>query len=273
MFALYCQLAPHLKQVIASDAELYLDYPMARSQNSESPLIFILDPQSPLGKKYNHVYPGTNTSIPLVTFYRSDFLVAFERLITMLPYGVVFDPSVGSKADWDYNLDVQVVSEWLADPRHHIKTLIINAGPHYNSVQFGGGVDLGAMQEVYRSAIEYITQTLETKLRQDQVVFFRASTSGHSNGKGICLAKNPLKELVRIKYFDWNWHGQETFNALWKVFLSEAHLQGRLKRIRYLDISRPTMLRPDAVHTHFMVWLMFSIRILRVSIQIVCIFV
>jgi len=40
---------------------------------------------------------------------------------------------------------------------------------------------------------------LDTKLREDQITFFGASTSGHSNGKGICSAKFPLKELVRIK--------------------------------------------------------------------------
>ena len=247
MFAIHCQLAPHLKQVIASDAEIYLEYPMARSQNSESPLIFILNPESPLAKKYPHYYKGTNTSIPLVTFYRSDFLVTFERLKSMLPNGVVFNESIGYKADWDYNMDIEVLSEWISNPRHNIKSLIINTGPHYNSIQFGGGVDLGAMQEVYRSAMEYITRTLDTVLRKEQVVFFRSSTSGHSNGMGICSAKMPLREVIRIKYFEWNWHGQEIFNAIWKVFLGEAHLQGRLQRIRYLDISRPTMLRPDAV--------------------------
>lgn len=247
LYAIFCQLSPHLKQVSASDSELYLKYPMATSQNSESPIIFILDPNSPLADKYDHFYEGTNTAIPLVTFYRSDFLVSFGRLKTMLPHGVVYNESIGYKADWDYNMDIEIVSTWLADSRHNVKTVILNTGPHYNSIQFGGGVELAAVNEIYRSAMEYIAEMLDEVLRDDQVVFFRASTSGHSNGKGICSAKMPLKETVRIKYFDFNWHGQETYNALWKVMLNDAHLQGRWQRIQYLDISRPTMLRPDAV--------------------------
>jgi hypothetical protein len=233
--------------VSASDSSVYLDYPSATLQNTESPLIFILDPESPLADKYDRVYLGTNTSIPLLTFYRSDFLISFERLKTMLPSGVVYDDKVGFKADWDYNLDMELVSDWLADKSHNIKTAIINTGPHYNSIQFGGGVDLAAIQELYRSGIEYIIDTLTKVLRDDQVVFFRASTSGHSNGKGICSATMPLRETVRIKYFDFNWHGQEPYNALWKTYLDAAHLQGKAQNIRYLDISRPTMLRPDAV--------------------------
>jgi hypothetical protein len=220
---------------------------MATSQNTESPIIFILDPLSPLAQKYNHVYEGTNVSIPLVTFFRSDFLVSFDNLKSMLPHNVIYDDSIGYKADWDYNMDISLVSQWLSSPVHNIKTVIINTGPHYNSIQFGGGVELSAVQEIYRSSMEYISTTLVTTLRPTQIAFFRASTSGHSNGRGICSATMPLKETVRIKYFDFNWHGQETFNALWKVFLEEKHLQGKWTNIRYLDISRPTMLRPDAV--------------------------
>lgn len=169
----------------------------------------------------------------------------------MLPHGVVYNNSIGYKADWEYNIDVEALSEWLANKNHNVKTVIINTGPHYNSIQFGGGIELDAIQEIYRSAIEYITDTLTDTLRQDQVVFFRASTSGHSNGKGICSATTPLRETVRIKYFEFNWHGQETYNALWKTFLDSAHLQGKRKNVRYLDISRPTMLRPDAVSSSF----------------------
>lgn len=247
MFAIYCQLAPHLKQVSASESEIYLDIPTARLQNSESPLIFILDPDSPLAKTYHHVYEGTNISIPLVIFHRSDFLVSFERLKSMLPHGVVYNDSMGYKQDWDFNMDIEAVTDWLSENRHNIKAVLINTGSHYNSIQFGGGIDLSAIQEIYRSAIEYITETLASKIRDDQIVFYRASTSGHSNGKGICSSKNPLKETFRIKYFDFNWHGQEVYNALWKMFLGDAHLQGKWKNIRYLDISRPSMLRPDAV--------------------------
>jgi len=244
---------------------------MAAFQNSESPIIFILDPDSPLADKYDHFYEGSNTAIPLVVFYRSDFLVSFERLKTILPHGVVYDDSIGYKADWDYNMDIEIVSTWLAEPRHNIKTVILNTGPHYNSIQFGGGIELAAIQELYRSAMEYIAETLDDVLRDDQVVFFRASTSGHSNGKGICSAKLPLKETVRIKYFDFNWHGQETYNALWKVRLNEAHLQGKWLNIRYLDISRPTMLRPDAVVPKFPAALTDSIKTPRDNIPTACI--
>src|SRR5271170_1980684 len=166
MFAIFCQLSPHLKQVVAASSEIYLEFPMARSQNSESPLLFILDPESPLSKLYpSHFYPGTNISIPLVTFYRSDFLVSFERLKTMVPNGIIYNDSIGYKADWEYNMDIETVTSFLRDRKHNIKTVIINTGPHYNSIQFGGGIDLGAMQEIYRSAIEYISGILETHLR------------------------------------------------------------------------------------------------------------
>jgi len=212
-------------------------------------LIFILDPDSPLASKYEHFYEGTDVPVPLLTFYRSDFLVSFERMKTMLPIGVHYNKSIGYKQDWSYNLDISVVSSWLADRRHNIKTVVINTGTHYNSGQFGGGVELDALTEVYRSAIEYVATTLSEQLREDQIVFFRASTSGHSDGKGICSATMPLDEPVRIKYFHYNWHGQEVFNSLWKTFLDQAHLKGKFRNIRYLDISRPTMLRPDAVRS------------------------
>jgi hypothetical protein len=166
---------------------------------------------------------------------------------SMLPHGVTYDDSIGYKQDWTYNLDINKISEWLADPRHNIKTIILNTGTHYNSVQFGGGIPLDAIQELYRSAIEYISDTLSDKLRDDQIVFFRASTAGHSDGHGICSTNSPLTEPVRIKYFEFNWHGQDVFNALWKEFLEKAHVQRRYLNIRYLDVSRPSMLRPDAV--------------------------
>jgi GDSL/SGNH-like Acyl-Esterase family found in Pmr5 and Cas1p len=247
MWALYCQLSPHLQRVAAVDSDIYLTFPQATSQNTESPIIFILDPDSPLAQKYNHVYPNSTTPIPLITFYRSDFLVSFEGMKSMLPHNVVYDESIGSRADWEFNMDINAISHWLADESNNIKTIIINTGPHYNSVQFGGGIDLAAMQEIYRSSIEYITDTLMNVLRDDQVVFFRASTSGHSNGNGICSSTQPLRETIRIKYFEFNWHGQEAFNALWKTFLDGLHLRGKAKNVRYLDIYRPTMLRPDAV--------------------------
>jgi hypothetical protein len=166
----------------------------------------------------------------------------------MVPNGVIYNTTIGYKADWDYNMDISLVSRWLSSPLHKVKTVIINTGPHYNTIQFGGGVELSAIQEIYRTAMEYIATTLADTLRPSQIAFFRASTSGHSNGRGICSATQPLRETVRIKYFDFNWHGQETYNAIWKVFLEEKHLQRKWENIRYLDISRPTMLRPDAVH-------------------------
>lgn len=237
-----------MKRVDAAESELYLQYPEATVQNAESPLIFILDPASPLARNYNHVYEGTNVQVPLVTFYRSDFLVSFERMKTMLPPDVHYNESIGYRQDWSYNMDIRVVSEWLADRRHNIRTVVINTGTHYNSGQFGGGVVLDVLLEVYRSAIEYVTTTLANHLRKDQITFFRASTSGHSDGKGICSATMPLNKTVRIKYFHYNWHGQETFNALWKTYLGEGHLRGQFENIKYLDISRPSMLRPDAVN-------------------------
>ena len=256
---MYCQLAPHLKRIDATEKDLYLDYPEAKIQNAESPLIFILDPQSPLAD-YKHFYDGTDVSIPLLTFYRSDFLVSFERMKSMLPHGVQYDESIGFKQDWKYNMDISEVASWLADKRHNIKTVIINSGTHFNSGQFGGGVPLDALTEVYRSSMEYVTDTLSKHLRQDQIVFFRSSTSGHSDGNGICNAVMPLDEPVRIKYFHYNWHGMEVFNSLWNTFLHNAHLQGRLLNMRYLEISRPSMLRPDAVARVFVILLMISIE-------------
>jgi hypothetical protein len=235
------------------DNEIYLDYPLARIVAHESPDIFILDHESPLAEMYENFYPGTNISISLVTFTRFNFLLSFKRMLSMLPNAVTYNREIGYKADSDYNMDIDVVANFLADPHHNIKTTIINTGPHCNGLQFGGGLGLSEVQEIYHPAIQYITTTLEKNMRNDQVTFFRASSSGHSNGNGVCKAKNPLRELVRIKYFDWNWHGQETYNALWKTYLGEAHLQGRFEKIRYLDVSRPTMLRPDAVRSfrHF----------------------
>ena len=247
MFALYCQLHPHLIRVHTEHAEIYRSYPEAHVENAESPLIFILNPQSPFAREYNHVYESTNTSIPMITFYRSDFLLSFDRMKSMLPDGVTYDESIGYKQDWSYNLDISKVSEWLADPQHNIKTIIINTGTHYNSGQFGGGIPLDAIQELYRSAIHYISETLAEKLRDDQIVFFRASTAGHSDKDGSCTTSSPVSEPVRVKYFHYNWHGQEVFNALWKDFLDRAHLQRRYFNIRYLDVSRPSMMRPDAV--------------------------
>jgi hypothetical protein len=227
----------------------YQTYPEAKVENAESPLIFILNPASPLSTEYNHVYESTNTSIPLMTFYRSDFLLSFERMKAMLPHAVTYDESIGYKQDWSYNLDISKVSAWLADPRHNIKTIIVNTGTHYNSGQFGGGIPQDAIQELYRSAIEYVSATLSEELRNDQIVFFRSSTAGHSNGHGICSTTTPLSEPVRIKYFHYNWHGQDVFNALWKDFLARAHVKRRYLNIRYLDVSRPSMLRPDAVQS------------------------
>jgi len=165
----------------------------------------------------------------------------------MLPQGVTYDESIGSRQDWSYNLDISKVSDWLADPRHNIKTIIINTGTHYNSGQFGGGIQLDVIQELYRTAIEYVSETLAKKLRDDQIVFFRASTAGHFDDHGLCSATSPLSEPGKIKYFHYNWHGQEVFNVLWKDFLDRAHIQRRYLNIRYLDVSRPSMMRPDAV--------------------------
>ena len=227
----------------------YQEFPEAHVENAESPLLFILNPSSPLSRDYTHFYQNTNTSIPLMTFYRSDFLLSFDRMKALLPHGVTYDESSRSDQNWGYNLDISKVSAWLADPRHNIKTVILNTGTHYNSGQFGGGIPLDAIQELYRSAIEYISDTLSEQLRDDQIVFFRSSTAGHSNGHGICSTTTPLSEPVRIKYFYYNWHGQEVFNALWKDFLERAHLKRRYLNIKYLDVSRPSMLRPDAVQT------------------------
>jgi hypothetical protein len=159
---------------------------------------------------------------------------------------VTYDELIGYKQDWSCNLDISKVSEWLADRPHNIKTIILNTGTHKNSGQFGGGIPQDAIQELYRSAIECISDTLR-KLRNDQSVFFRSPTAGHSNGHGICSTTMPLSEPVRIKDFHYNWYGQEVFNALWKDFLWRAHVRRRYLNIRYLDVSGPSMLRPDAV--------------------------
>jgi len=165
----------------------------------------------------------------------------------MLPKGVIYDENTPYKQDWTYNLDIANLSQWLAAPEHNIKTIIINTGTHYNSGQLGGGVTLDALNEVSRSAMEYVTSQLSDNLRSDQTTWFRASVSGHSDGKGICQSTMPLNETVRIKYFWYNWHSMDVFNVMWKTYLEEMHWRGQMLNIRYLDISRPSMLRPDAV--------------------------
>jgi hypothetical protein len=225
-----------------------MTYPFANVQNSESPFIFILNPLSPLAATMRvPTYPGTNAAYPLLTYYRSDFLVDFLRLVSLMPLGVEYNSSIGFRSDWEYNIDIDLMATWAADPRHHIKTVIISTGPHYNELQFGGGIPLPAIQEVYRSAMEYIVERLDRTIREDQIAFYRASTSGHSNGRKLCSTKEPLRETSRLKYFNFNWHGQEVYNAIWKTYLTEGHLAGKWKNIRYLDVSRPSMLRPDAV--------------------------
>jgi hypothetical protein len=165
----------------------------------------------------------------------------------MPPNGIAYNKSIGSKQDWSYNMDIKKISEWLGDKRHNIRAVIFNTGTHYNSGQFGGGVSLDALLHIYSLSMEYISETLAKHLRNDQIAIFRASVSGHSDGNGTCSLKMHLNDKVRIKYSEYNWHGQEVLNAIWKVFLSEKHLQNSFPGIKYLDISRPTMLRPDTV--------------------------
>lgn len=136
---------------------------------------------------------------------------------------------------------------FIADKQHNLKYIVFNFGVHYNPLQMGGGLSLDVISEIYHTVVDYISDTLASVLRDDQIAFFRSCTSGHSNGKGVCASSTPLTELVRIKYFDWAWHLQETYNAIWHTHLETAHLRGELRNVLYLDVYRPSML---AAHAH-----------------------
>lgn len=82
-----------------SESEICLSYPEATGK-CRITVDFSLNPDSPLASKYNnHVYPGTNVSIPLLTLYGSDFLTSFERIKSMLPNEIAYNESIESKQD------------------------------------------------------------------------------------------------------------------------------------------------------------------------------
>jgi len=208
--------------------------------------VFTLSDTSPLRRKVKlKRYQDDRALIPLLIFYHSDYLLSRATLETLLPHGVTYNDSVPhTSLTTPIETDIlKDLAPFLSDPSHNIRTIILNTGLHYNSLSLGGGVNLAAMQELYRSVISHLSSHLTALLRPDQRIFFRSSTWGHEQ----CNRQEPTQDLQRADFGEWNWHGMRTYNSLWKVYLDEMHVRRKLTNWLYLDVERPTMMREDAV--------------------------
>ncbi|KAF8604834.1 hypothetical protein BDV93DRAFT_491604 [Ceratobasidium sp. AG-I] len=266
-FSMSCMLYPH---VIATP-----DYaPHGGSGPRDWPQHLYLNPSSPLVRLLKPPAGFDIKRTPLVTFRRVDLLFSTSELDTIhtsihasslsAPNSTVPKTLFGPTASESYNLSPGTyLSIFTAPlPEANYRVLLLSTAGHWTTATLPGARDPDNVQEeatnpaVFRTFQEAVrvwtskvtTALLDSRLSgaspggvksQDRQVLIRAYLPGHEYD---CHAEpGPLSEVRKFSrdYYNWSWVGK--MNEAFRDAIRAGSPQ-----IRYLNVDRPALLRPDA---------------------------